>query len=110
MTHAGPRSPGVLLGAQALLWLTCLCAGMVGVFTASERYACLDGDRAFGCTRGGSLLGLLLAVAAVLILIAVTLTARVTRFGRRRALVLTAAGTAGGLACLVVATTILETT
>jgi hypothetical protein len=57
----------------AVIWVCGLLAGFYGLLGAAARYGCNANDDGFACRRSGSVVGVLITVAVVAIVAAVTL-------------------------------------
>jgi hypothetical protein len=111
-----PRQPGlsdqrlgvIRWSTVGFVWLCGLAAGLCAVLAAAAKYGCMSGDRAVGCTTSGSLLGIALLVAIIVILTVVTLMT--ANRPAARVLVIGAVGVGCLAICAVAAASVLATT
>ena len=97
----------VRLCSVGVIWLAGLVAGFFGLLGAAARYGCSSGDHGLACRTPGSLLGVLLIVAVIAVVTAVT----VLSHGRpaRDTVLLAVSGVAALAVCFVAARMLLDT-
>ena len=93
---------------MGFVWLCGLAAGLYAVLAAAAKYGCMSGDRGLGCTTSGSLLGIALLLATIVIVTVVTLMTANRPPGR--VLVIGAVGVGCLAICAVAAASMLATT
>lgn len=89
------------------IWLCGLAAGFVAILAAAARYGCAPHDAGFACRTSGSVVGIVLVVAVISVIIAVT----VLTYDRpaRRVLVVGGVGLGGLIVCFALARVLLAT-
>jgi hypothetical protein len=97
----------IRLSTLAVVWLAGLAAGFVGALSAVARYGCGTNDDGFACRGSGSLVGVLIVAAAIVIVVAVTLMTHDRP--ARRVLTVGGVGVASLVICLVAARGLLST-
>ena len=88
-------------GTVAAVWLAGLLAGFYGLLAATARYGCAGSDNGLACHVGGSVVGVLIVVAVLAVVTAVTLLS--DRGSSREILVLGGSGVIALGVCFVAA-------
>jgi hypothetical protein len=101
------RAPATRVVAVALVWFGGLAAGFVGILAAVAKYGCGLHDAGFACETSGSVCGVLIVLAAVAVVTAVTMLT--FEQPTRRVLIVSGIGFAGLVALFVLAEVLLAT-
>jgi hypothetical protein len=90
-----------------LVWLCGLAAGFFSILAAAARYGCGRNDSGLACRTSGSVLGILLVIAVITVVAAVTVMTHDRP--ARRVMIAGGVGFASLVACLVAAHGLLAT-
>jgi hypothetical protein len=102
-----PRFRAIRLPAVGLVWLCGLAAGYYALLGAAAKYGCGTSDDGFACDGSGSAVGVLLVIAVIGIVIAVTLLT--SERPTRAILLVSGVGFVALVCCLVAARSLLAT-
>jgi hypothetical protein len=97
----------IRLLALAAVWAVGLAAGFFAFLSAAARYGCSDNQRGLACRTSGSIAGILLVLAVIAIVTAVTIMA--ADRPARRMVTIAVAGVVALAVCLVAARSLLAT-
>jgi hypothetical protein len=101
------RDRPIRLSAVAAVWLAGLVAGFYGLLGAAARYGCGVNDHGLACRGSGSVLGILIVVAVIGVVTAVTLLA--ADRPRRSTVTIAGVGLAALVFCFIAARSLLAT-
>jgi hypothetical protein len=102
------RLRAIRIATVAVVWLGGLVAGFFGILGATAKYGCAARNAGFGCRTAGSVSGVLIVLAVIAIVIAVTVMTHDRP--RRRILVIGGVGLAALAVCFAAAQALLATT
>ncbi|HKC28180.1 MAG TPA: hypothetical protein VKB75_09230 [Jatrophihabitans sp.] len=101
------RIRAIRVSMIGLVWLVGLAAGFFSILAAAARYGCGRNDSGLACRTSGSALGVLLVIAVISIVAAVTVMTHDRP--ARRVVIAGGIGLAALVACLVAASGLLGT-
>jgi hypothetical protein len=101
------RLRAIRLSTVSLIWICGLAAGFFGLLGAAARYSCSAHEKGFGCRTSGTVVGILVLLAVIVVVTAVT----VLTYDRpaRRVVTVGAVGFAVLLVCFAVARVLVAT-